>query len=170
MALVPFPHPDAVDLEHNPTFTRLSRPDPSIARILLAVHIRGDPSDELVSLLRNLESFAGFLRNEHAPPNSVIGMSIEAVEKVVDSVAAFSSTSTLVLVSVPYAVWQLLPDHGGCRFVAVVSGSDLLPEAPAARRPEATIGELFETYRLRIITDAVEQSMTRSHCFSILPR
>ena len=126
VALIPLPPLNAVNADGNTTSAPQVRQPRSMVRVLLAVHIKGDPKDEEVSLLRNLNSLAGFLRNENALPTSVVGMNIEKVEKVVHPEAAFKSTSTLVLVSVPFATWQLLPDHGACHFVSLVLGENLL--------------------------------------------
>lgn len=136
VALIPFPPPNAVGTGELVTSPPLNRPPRSMARVLLAVHVKGDPNDELVSLLRNMNNLAGFLRNEHALPTSVVGVNIEGVEKVVHPEAAFKSTSTLILVSVPFAAWHLLPDHGACQFVSLISGPNLL-----SKRPEYTAGD-----------------------------
>ena len=126
VALTPLPMLNAVNVNENTTSAPQVRPHRSMVRVLLAIHVKGNPNDEEVSLLRNLNSLAGFLRNENALPTSVVGMHIEGVEKVVHPEAAFNSTSTLVLVSVPFATWHLLPDHGACQFVSLISGQNLL--------------------------------------------
>ena len=115
-----------------------------MVRVLLAIHVKGNPNDEEVSLLRNLNNLAGFLRNENALPISVVGMNIEGVEKVVHPEVAFNSTSTLVLVSVPFSTWQLLPDHGACQFVSLVSGQNLLSKRMEHAREDAAIGSAKE--------------------------
>jgi hypothetical protein len=126
VALIPLPPLNAVNVDEDATSAPQVRPPRSMVRVLLAIHVKGDPKDEEVSLLRNLNNLAGFLRSENALPISVVGMNIEGVEKVVHPEAAFQSTSTLVLVSVPFATWQLLPDHGACQFVSLISGQNLL--------------------------------------------
>jgi hypothetical protein len=113
-AFVPFPSPGTTHIGSDtfPSPRSLSSP----VRILLSIHLKGDPTDELL----------GFLRNECALPISVTGMHVESIERLSGAEATFGSKSTLVLVSVPVAAWHLLPDHGGCRFVAMITGPNLL--------------------------------------------
>jgi hypothetical protein len=144
VALTPLPMLNAVNVSENATSAPPVRPHRSMVRVLLAIHVRGNPNDEEVSLLRNLNNLAGFLRNENALPTSVVGMNIEGVEKVVHPEAAFNSTSTLVLVSVPFATWQLLPDHGACQFVSLMSGQNLLSKRTEHARQDAAIGSAKE--------------------------
>jgi hypothetical protein len=88
----------------------------SPVRVLLSIHLNGDPTDELL----------GFLRNECALPISVTGIHVESIERANGAEAIFGSKSALVLVSIPIAAWHLLLDHGGCRFVAMITGPNLL--------------------------------------------
>ena len=103
---------------------KLSQP---AIRVLLAVHIRIDPNVDFVDFLSNSRrNLVGFLRNEQALPTSVTGVQVERVSHTIPVEGVYKSTSTLVLVSVPLAVWHLLPDHRACRFVSFVTGPNLL--------------------------------------------
>ena len=87
-------------------------------RVLLSVHSRKSPTSELI----------GFLKNERAMSNDVMGISIENINRF-SPVAAFASFSALTLVSIPLAVWYLLPDHEACHFIGLVTSENLLDDS-----------------------------------------
>lgn len=98
-ALVPFPESGSAHSVSDSAVHSRSLGAP--VRVVLSINLRGDPTEELL----------GILRNECALPISVAGMYVEHIERLGGLEATLGSTSTLVLVSVPVATWHLLPDH-----------------------------------------------------------
>ena len=80
-------------------------------RVLLAVSLSETPEPS------DIESWVKWLKSE-AP------LLIQRIEVTIE--AAFRSNSTLVLVSVPLDVWNLLPENSAYRFVDYIKSSNLL--------------------------------------------
>lgn len=80
----------------------------SPTRVLLAVHVKGEPDADGLS---TFISDAGTEQDENA-------LRVEAIYRS-------SRDAVLFLVTAPLAVWQLLPDHGGCQFVSLMMGGNL---------------------------------------------
>lgn len=118
IALVPFPR-QSCDALATPsllgsTIPSTNRNDTSRdgARVLLMIHLEQSPDWDLVR----------FLKNQSLLPSYVNGVEILRIE------AMFDSDSTVVLVSIPIPVWDLLPDHEACKYLCVIRSSNLCLE------------------------------------------
>ncbi|KAL9101314.1 MAG: hypothetical protein Q9187_009259, partial [Circinaria calcarea] len=94
-----------------PTTPSMS-PSTEEPRVLLAVSLEhnANPSD--------VESWAKWLTS--GTPQGIKDISVVKIE------AAFASNSTLLLVSLPVTVWNLLPETSAYRFVDYISSPDIL--------------------------------------------
>lgn len=98
------------------------------AKVLLAIHVSEAPDSRLISYLRG-------------EPNAIVPEYLADIN-VLKVEAVYQSHSTLLLVSVPVQVWDLLPDDPACHFVGFVTSSNMLsvhsprvhikPKAPAS--------------------------------------
>jgi hypothetical protein len=119
IALVPFPRPGCgalatPSLLYGSTIPSTNGNDTSRdgARVLLMIHLEQSPDWDLVR----------FLKNQSLLPSYVSGVEVLRIE------AMFDSNSTVVLVSVPIPVWDLLPDHEACKYLCVIRSSNLCLE------------------------------------------
>jgi hypothetical protein len=55
----------------------------------------------------------------------------------------YPSFSTLIILSLPVSVWDMLPDHPACSFVGYVTSPNLVPSAPTAEKGKCTSVELL---------------------------
>ncbi len=66
--------------------------------------------------------------------------SFPALAKYVKVQGVFKSHSTLLLLSIPVMVWDLLPEDHACSFVAFIRSNNLIRESPLAESPLAVTG------------------------------
>jgi hypothetical protein len=119
ISLIPFPvstqhdHPSMSpsDLGSWSMISSGQRRSRDTTRVLLAIHTSRSPTQDLI----------GFLKNECMLPLYVTGMKIESV---VEIEGIYESESTLTLLSVPLSIWNLLPDHAACRFIAKIKSEN----------------------------------------------
>lgn len=89
-------------------------------KVLLSISLRSDA-------LLVLEEWAHWLSSFHPP--QVAGVQVEDVIKVpVKAEAAFSSGSTLLLLSMPVSIWARLRKHSAYSFIGFIKSSDVLKE------------------------------------------
>ncbi len=81
----------------------------SAPKVLLAINLQGE------HWLNFENQFGNWLKDMPLPADSI---NIEAV---------FHGLSTVILLSMPIAVWDLLPEHPSCSFVNFVQSPNLLP-------------------------------------------
>ena len=102
---------DTVDFQSNRTASAIKRllGDDNAPKVLLAITLHGNH-------WQNLErAFADWMKDM---PVLAASINIEAV---------FHGLSTMILLSMPIAVWDLFPEHPSCSFVGFVQSSNLLP-------------------------------------------
>ena len=103
------PRPDSRNSFHG----RLSAPLPPDVgpfRVIVAVHLEETPSANLVS----------WLQGQGAPAGYINGVELIQIQ------AAYLANSSMLLVTLPPAVWLLLPPRIPCRFVGVTRSANLL--------------------------------------------
>ncbi len=83
--------------------------DNNAPKVLLAINLQGEHWLNFENL------FGNWLKDMPLPADSI---NIEAV---------FHGLSTMILLSMPIAVWDLLPEHPSCSFVNFVQSPNLLP-------------------------------------------
>ena len=83
--------------------------DNNASKVLLAINLQGE------HWLDFENEFSNWLKDMPLPADSI---NIEAV---------FHGLSTMILLSMPIAVWDLLPEHPSCSFVNFVRSPNLLP-------------------------------------------
>ena len=102
---------DTDDSQSNRTASAIKRllGDDNAPKVLLAINLHGEH-------WQNREhAFADWLKDM---PVLAASINIEAV---------FHGLSTMILLSLPIAVWDLFPEHPSCSFVGFVQSSNLLP-------------------------------------------
>jgi hypothetical protein len=116
VALMPFPKPG--DETATGILARSNKRLVSVnIRVLVSIHLKKSPSHDLIR----------FLKDEGALPSNVLGISVDGVDKfTIRPEAAYAAFSTLTVISLPLAAWHLLPNHGACQFVGVVTSDNLL--------------------------------------------
>ena len=102
--------------------TSLNNTPMTAAKVLVAIHLSRSPRGDLV----------GFLRGEGLIPDYVTGMEVLTVE------AVFKSNSTLVILSMPISVWDLLPEDTPCSYVGITYSKNLLAFCETRQLPSAT--------------------------------
>ena len=90
----------------------LMPPDLGPFRVMVAIYLKETPSGDLVSWLQGQGAPAGYL---------------DGVE-VINIQAAHLANSSMLLVTVPPAVWLLLPSEVPCTFVGMVRSGNLLDQ------------------------------------------
>ena len=88
----------------------LMSPDLGPFRVIVAIHLKETPSGDLVSWLQGQGAPAGY---------------IDGVE-VINIQAAHLANSSMLLVTLPPAVWLLLPPEIPCTFVGMIRSGNLL--------------------------------------------
>lgn len=136
VALVPFPKP-----EDETTTERVARSNRRLVsvniRVLVSVHLKKSPSHDLIR----------FLKDEGALPSNVLGISVDGVDKfTIRPEAAYAAFSTLTMISLPLAAWHLLPNHGACQFVAVVTSENLLKDDSVLSRENLAKSKYITSY------------------------
>ena len=102
---------DTDDSQYNRTASAIKRllGDDNAPKVLLAINLHGEH-------WQNLEhAFVDWLKDMPVLASSI---NIEAV---------FHGLSTMILLSMPIAIWDLFPEHPSCSFVGFVRSSNLLP-------------------------------------------
>ena len=102
---------DTDDSQRNRTASAIKRllGDDNAPKVLLAINLHGEH-------WQNLEhTFVDWLKDM---PVLAASINIEAI---------FHGLSTMILLSMPIAVWDLFPEHPSCSFVGFVRSSNLLP-------------------------------------------
>ena len=104
--LIPSPKRESSTNNHNSDHlpSGYSRPSEPSARALLAIHTSKLPHPDPMT----------YLRDEGLMPLWINGTEAVRLE------AVYSTNSTMVLVSVPIEVWNLIPDNDACRFVSLI--------------------------------------------------
>ncbi|KAL9107905.1 MAG: hypothetical protein Q9227_007227 [Pyrenula ochraceoflavens] len=112
--LIPSRKTESSTNNHNPDRlpSALSRVSEPSARALLAVHTSKLPNQD----------FVAYLRDEGVMPLFINGTEAVRVE------AVYSTNSTMILVSVPIEVWNLIPDNDACRFVSLIRSKNFYQE------------------------------------------
>lgn len=73
--------------------------------------------------------------------------SFPALAKYVKVQGVFKSHSTLLLLSMPVTVWDLLPDDQACSFVAFIRSNNLVKNPERADTPMQSLGEIVQSDR-----------------------
>lgn len=114
--LIPSPRPENSTNNHTSKPETLpgniSRSKDPGARALLAVYTSKPPQNDLLA----------FLREECLMPLYINGYEAVRIE------AVYATNATMVLVSVPIEVWNLIPDDSSCRFVGLIRSQNLYRE------------------------------------------
>ena len=92
--------------------TPLVPPDLGPSQVLVAIYLKESPSGDLVSWLQGQGAPAGY---------------IDRVE-LINIQAAYLANSSLLLVTLPPAVWLLLPPEIPCTFVGMIRSGNLLSQ------------------------------------------
>jgi len=71
--------------------------------------------------------------------------SIPALAKYVQVQGVFKSHSTLLLLSLPVMVWDMLPDHPACNFVAFIRSNNLVAQKKE-KMPTPTLNPIRDLY------------------------
>ena len=110
----------------------LMPPDLGPFRVTVAIYLKETPSGDLVSWLQGQGAPAGY---------------IDGVE-LINIQAAHLANSSMLLVTLPPAVWLLLPPEIPCTFVGMIRSGNLLSQekgsATAKGRPEKTSSSSIE--------------------------
>lgn len=90
-----------------------------------------------------------------------------AIAKYVKVQGVFKSHSTLLLLSLPIMVWDLLPDDPACSFIAFIRSNNLLRESGATKSPPeheiAAKNEEEENQAMDADTESLISEMTNNH-------
>jgi ankyrin repeat protein len=105
----------------------LSNTPETVVKVLVAIHLSRSPRGDLVR----------FLRGEGLIPDYVNGMEVLTVE------AVFESNSTLVILSMPISVWDLLPEDTPCSYVGTTYSKNLLISSETRQLPSATTRDVL---------------------------
>jgi hypothetical protein len=74
-----------------------------------------------------------------------------ALAKFAKVQSVFQSYSTLLLVSLPVMVWDLLPENTACSFVGYISSNDLLKDTSGLQKPMANSGKPIDQIQEAIV-------------------
>ncbi|KAK3391663.1 hypothetical protein B0T20DRAFT_421894 [Sordaria brevicollis] len=89
-----------------------------------------------------------------------------AIAKYVKVQGVFKSHSTLLLLSLPIMVWDLLPDDPACSFIAFIRSNNLLRESGATKSPPehemAAMNEEEENQAMDADTESLISDMTNN--------
>ena len=104
----------------------LMPPDTGPFQVLVAIHLKETPSGNLVSWLQGQGAPAGY---------------IEGVE-LINIQAAYRANSSMLLVTLPPAVWLLLPPEIPCTFVGVTRSGNLLTQEKLSATAKVGTGKI----------------------------
>jgi Heterokaryon incompatibility protein (HET) len=103
------------------TISPLIPPDQGPFRVTVAIHLKETPSGDLVS----------WLQGQGAPAGYTNGVELIKIQ------AAHLANSSMLLVTMPPAVWLLLPSDIPCTFVGVTRSDNLLTQVRRTQRSAA---------------------------------
>lgn len=90
-----------------------------------------------------------------------------AIAKYVKVQGVFKSHSTLLLLSLPIMVWDLLPDDPACSFIAFIRSNNLLRDSGATKSPPehkvAAMNEEEENQAMDADTESLISEMTNNY-------
>ncbi len=156
--LTPLP-PETVVEQVPPGSVSLATPQ-STPSVIVAFHLSSSPRGDLVA----------FLLGEGLIPEYVTGVEVRDIveegEPVLEGI--FVSNSTLVIMSIPMAVWNLMPEHVSCTFIGITYSRNLLvnPQAlgsetvNAVRKTEISAGSDKQLVLFRESSAKVSSSAT----------
>ncbi|CAN8096523.1 unnamed protein product [Discula destructiva] len=78
--------------------------------------------------------------------------SFPALARYVKVQGVFKSHSTLLLLSMPVTVWDLLPDDPACSFVAFIRSNNLIKDPKEVERPFQTRAEVIQSDRASVFS------------------
>lgn len=78
--------------------------------------------------------------------------SFPALAKYVTVQGVFKSHSTLLLLSMPVTIWDLLPEDQACSFVAFIRSNNLVKAPPEPEAPAETMADLYSSDRASVFS------------------
>lgn len=78
--------------------------------------------------------------------------SFPALAKYVKVQGVFKSHSTLLLLSMPVTVWDLLPDDQACSFVAFIRSNNLIKKPERSQTPVQNLNEMIQSDRASVFS------------------
>ncbi|KAI0389999.1 hypothetical protein F5Y17DRAFT_462218, partial [Xylariaceae sp. FL0594] len=79
--------------------------------------------------------------------------SVPALARYVKVQGVFKSHSTLLLLSLPVMVWDMLPDHPACAFVAFIRSNNLVTQKKEEKKPVPIVTPVPDNATLDVVSD-----------------